>query len=399
MKCWIGLEGEAGGVFAFNVNEQFLVLGAEPVEQFGMNRDPEFVNIFLMTLHQGMQSALKFDAHGHGTLHNTLAVTVGTVRVERTGKTLLGALPCHFHQTESRDRQDMCPGLVAAEAVTHPLVDSLLILAILHVNEIHDNESADIPEAKLAGNLVGGLHVGLEEGLVHVLAPLVSTGIHINGDHGLGLVNNEVSSAWEPDLAQKGAVNLALDGEIVEDRLLPAVMVDGFFCPFGNLSNQNLHPLGCFDVVHMNGIHIFGKEIADGSLDEIRLKNKCAGGRFFNHALLHLAPLVKKEAEIANEKSGLLSLSRRADDDAHSIRQREFRENLAQAGAFLGILDFAGDSALVVEWHEHHVAAGHGNVGGDAGTFGANRPLGDLYHDFTANGIDGGNVLGGDFFL
>ena len=47
-----------------------------------MDGDPEFVDILLMALHQGMEGALELDTHGHGALHDTLAMAVGAVRIE-----------------------------------------------------------------------------------------------------------------------------------------------------------------------------------------------------------------------------------------------------------------------------------------------------------------------------
>ena len=54
MERRVGLEGQSTCVFALDVDEQFFVLAAEAVEQLGMHRDLELVNLFLMALHQGV---------------------------------------------------------------------------------------------------------------------------------------------------------------------------------------------------------------------------------------------------------------------------------------------------------------------------------------------------------
>ena len=149
----------------------------------------------------------------------------------------------------------------------------------------------------------------------------------------------------------------------------------------------------------MDGVDILGEKVADGPLDKVGLEDEGRCGGLLLHPLLHLAPLVEEEAEVADKEAGLLSLPGGADDDAHSFRKGEFGEDLAEACPFLGILDLAGDAALVVEGHQDHVTARHGDVGGDARSFGADRPLGHLDHHLATDGVDVRDILGGEFFL
>ena len=86
-------------------------------------------------------------------------------------------------------------------------------------------------------------------------------------------------------------------------------------------------------------------------------------------------------------------------DDAHAFGDREFLDDFPQAGALLGVLDLAGDPELLGERHQHQVAAGHGNVSRDAWPLGADRPLGNLNHNFRADRVDVRDVLGCDLAL
>jgi len=174
------------------------------------------------------------------------------------------------------------------------------------------------------------------------------------------------------------------------DRLLGAL---------GDLTNQLLHALGRLDVIDMNGIHALGKEIANRAVNEVGFKNQCAGCGLLGHSLLHFAPLIEQEAEISDKEAGLLSLARRANDNAHSLGESQLGQDLAETRAFLGILDLAGDTTLVIEGHEDHVTAGHGDVGRDPRPLGADRPLGHLNHNLASDGINVGNVLGGDLLF
>ena len=74
------------------------------------------------------------------------------------------ALARHFHEAELRNRQDVRLGLVAAQAVLHPLIHRLLVAAAFHVNEVEHDEAAHVAEAQLAADFLGGFQVHLQDG-------------------------------------------------------------------------------------------------------------------------------------------------------------------------------------------------------------------------------------------
>lgn len=85
--------------------------------------------------------------------------------------------------------------LVAAQPVAHPMVNHLLILAALHVDEIADDESADVAETKLARNFVDGFEVGLENRFLDVAAAFVATGVHVDGNKRVNFIDHDVAAA------------------------------------------------------------------------------------------------------------------------------------------------------------------------------------------------------------
>ena len=61
-------------------------------------------------------------------------------------------------------------GLVALEPLLHQVVNHLLVSAALHVDEIADDQAADVAESKLSRNLVSRLKICLQDCLFDVAA-------------------------------------------------------------------------------------------------------------------------------------------------------------------------------------------------------------------------------------
>ena len=396
VEGWVGAEDEAAGVAALDVDEVLLVVGAEAVEEVGVHGDADLMDDFLVLAHDGVEGALEFHAHGHGALDHAFAAAMRAWDEDGAGEALVGALAGHFHETELGDREHMGAGLVALEAFFDACVNGLLILAILHVDEVGNDQSTDIAEAELTGNFLGGFEVCLKDGFFHVLRPLVAAGVDIHRDHGLGLIDDNVAAAGQPDLAVEGGVDLGLHAEAFEDRLDAGVVLDGFLGTLGNLAHKILHTLGRLRVVDDDGIHLVGEEVAHRALDEIGLLEKAGGGGFFVEAFLDLRPLLEKDAQVAHEVAGTLAGTDRAHDDAHALGHFEFAQDFAEAFALFGILDLAGDAELVVEGHENQITAGHADICCDARALVADGAFFHLHEDIRAHGVDVWHILVGD---
>jgi hypothetical protein len=93
------------------------------------------------------------------------------------------------------------------------------VAALLHVDEVHDDQAAEIAEPDLAGDFGGGLEVdGVDDVLLVAAAVLVGAGVDVDGDEGLGLVDDDFAAGGQGDLALEGLLDLALDVEALEDR-------------------------------------------------------------------------------------------------------------------------------------------------------------------------------------
>ena len=96
-------------------------------------------------------------------------------------------------------------------------VDLLPVLRRVHVDQVDDDEAADVPEAELVDYLLHGLEVRAEHGLLQVALADVAAGVHVDGRERLALVDDQVAPGLEPDLAPQVGVDLLLAAEVVED--------------------------------------------------------------------------------------------------------------------------------------------------------------------------------------
>ena len=68
-----------------------------------------------------------------------------------------------------RDAADLDAGAVVLQAVLQLALDGPVVAVLLHVDEVDDDQAGEIAQAQLAGDLLGGLQVGLERGVLDVV--------------------------------------------------------------------------------------------------------------------------------------------------------------------------------------------------------------------------------------
>lgn len=171
------------------------------------------------------EAALEFDGHRRRALHDTAATAIRAVGVEIGRQTLLLALAGHLHNAELRDRENVVLGFVGGHQLDHLFVNGVPVTPFLHVDEIHDDQTAEISEADLAGDLGGGLKIhGVDDVFLVAAAVLVGAGVHVDGDEGLGLVDDDFTAGGKGNLALAGLLDLPLDVEALKDR--DAVLVE-----------------------------------------------------------------------------------------------------------------------------------------------------------------------------
>ena len=88
----------------------------------------------------------------------------------------------------------------------------------LHVDEVDDDQAADVADAQLAGDLVGRLEVGVERGGLDVAAARGARRVDVDRHQRLGVVDDDAAAGGQLHLVRVGRLDLALDLVAREQR-------------------------------------------------------------------------------------------------------------------------------------------------------------------------------------
>ena len=138
-------------------------------------------------------------------------------------------LACHLDEPERRDLDDVRLRPVPFELRAQRLLDGLAILRIRHVDEVDDDDPADVAQAKLADDLLHGLEVVLDDRVLETALRALpagadeATGVDVDDREGLGVVEDEVSARRKIHPPLKRRADLGIHARSVEERLLVAV--------------------------------------------------------------------------------------------------------------------------------------------------------------------------------
>ena len=107
------------------------------------------------------------------------------------------------------------------------LHDFLPVPALIHVDEVDDDDAAQVAQPNLPHDLLDRIDVGLDDRvfqtrrLAHVLA-----GVDVDRYQRFGLVDDDVAAALQPDFRLERLVDLVLDAELLEQRRFFGVELD-----------------------------------------------------------------------------------------------------------------------------------------------------------------------------
>ncbi|MBV6425185.1 MAG: hypothetical protein NAOJABEB_02999 [Steroidobacteraceae bacterium] len=282
---------------------------------------------------------------------------------------------------------DLDARAVHAHRVAQPLLDLALVLLRLHVDEVDDDEPAEVADAQLAGDLVGRLEVGVECGGLDVAAARRACGVDVDRDERLRVVDDEAAAGRELHLVRIGRLDLALDLVAREERNVVGVELE---LPLHVGRHRALHVfLGgreCGRLVDEAFADVVPEIVAQCARHRVALAIDEERGRAALDRRGNLRPLLDQVVEVPLQFFDRAADTGRAHDGAHVLRDLERIHGLAHLVAVLALDPARHTAGPRVVRHQHEVAAGEADESGECGALVAALLFFDLDHDFLAFG-------------
>ena len=295
------------------------------------------------------------------------------------------ALAAHLHQAERADPAHLDTGAVVLQRVFHRLLDFADMPVRFHVDEVDDDQAGHVAQAELASDFVRRFDVRRISGLLDIMLAGRAAGVDVDRDQGLGRVDHHIAAGLQLDERLVHGAQLVLCPEALEERH----RVDIFLHLLHVARHQQFHELpGVAIAVRALDDHlvdILVVDVADGALDEVAVLID-QGRRFrLQRVLADLVPEAGEIVEVALDLDLGARQAGGANDAAHGRRQGKIGHDLLQPLAVGAVGNLPADAAAMRRvGHQHAIAAGEAEIGGEGRALVAALFLHDLNEQHLA---------------
>ena len=95
-------------------------------------------------------------------------MAVGAAGKDRLSQGAAVSLAGHFHEAKFAHPKNGAFRRVVFHAIFELVEDASLVFAQAHVDEVADDQAADIAQAELAGDFFGSFQIDADEGFFHI---------------------------------------------------------------------------------------------------------------------------------------------------------------------------------------------------------------------------------------
>ena len=289
-------------------------------------------------------------------------------------------LSSHLHQTQRGHLGDLVLGAVPSQALEHPAHDKVPVALEHHVDEVDDDDAADVTQPQLSNDLLGCLDVVLGDRFLEVAARADELArVDVDHGHRLGPVDDQGTTRRQPDLAIHGLGDLLVHPVVREEVLFAGPFLD----PAGQIRCHRVDitvdrlPGGVTGDDQTGEVlveHI--SDDADGEVGLAVQQGRSTGALALG---LDLLPRSGQPCHVGTQLVLTGALSRRADDDSGVVRD-DVAQDLLQTGP-LGVRELARDAHHVAVRHIDQVATGQRDLRGQSGALVSDGVLRDLDKD------------------
>ena len=131
-----------------------------------------------------------------------------------------------FQQAEARNLAGLHARAVDVQRIAQAVFDFALIAPAFHVDEVDDDQAAQVAQAQLARDFVGGFEIGAERGLFDVGAARGARRVDVDRHQRFGVVDDDGAARRQRHLARERGFDLVLDLEARKQRHVVAVELD-----------------------------------------------------------------------------------------------------------------------------------------------------------------------------
>ena len=329
--------------------------------------------------------------HAAGGLDGAAPLAGGAGFAEHALQRFAGALARHLDQSKGRKIPDHGLDAVALQLLAQFAQHFGLVVGAGHVDEVDDDDAAQIAQPQLACNGVGCLQIGLEDGLVEIARAHVAAGVDVDGGERLGLVDDQVAAGLEVDTAPQGSRHFLVDGIEVEDGTLATVVFE-LLHRIGHEGEAELaQGIELLARIDADAVGVLVDHVAQHALHEAQVLVQQRGRRLPLRGLADARAGLAQVAHVLFELGigGVLGIG--AHDVAAGLVQSFFGRHAGHEPlhAFAQLLalragDFLRHAHGVVLRQVDHEPACDADLRGQARTLGAERVLDDLHHEGLA---------------
>ena len=252
--------------FKFGDLGTFLIeqIGGHLDRHLGVNRGSAFLDGLFLDHAKHVQGR-GFDVTDHT---GTVAARAGDMRafVQRRAQPLARQL----HQSEARNLSGLHPSPVVMQRVLATLLDFALVLCAFHVDEVDDDQAAEITQAHLAGHFVGGFKVGAKRGLLDIGALGGPGRVDVDRDQRFGMVDHDRAARGQGNQSRISGLDLMLNLKAGKQRRMVAVAFDASDHVRHDMPHELLGLLADIVGVEENLSDIGGEIIADRTNHQTR---------------------------------------------------------------------------------------------------------------------------------
>src|SRR5579863_3952700 len=196
--------------------------------------------------------------------HVAQTAAIRTIRAELAGKILADALTRELEKAEVGERLDRAARPVALQRFGERIDDLLPAALVRHVDEVDDDDAADVAQPDLPCDLRRRFDVRADERVLEVPATGELTGVDVDDGQRFGMLEDQIAAGRQHDLRLQQFLELFVDAARFEEVAGPFPQLE----PAQVLRAEQGHRRSDL-VVLLFGVddhlpHVAGHEIANG---------------------------------------------------------------------------------------------------------------------------------------